>query len=356
MRCHPPTMLGMAGIPSGGGGTSADLTAPAAPAAVSLASSATSLGSTLLGSWSASVTVTATCEGSDGSTPTVTVSGSGAGPYSVSIASGLAAGVSYVIRAVGTGGDGQVAGVSLLVRVGPAMGWTTLANYDLTAVDTASAVTATGGDLALTVGGVTLLTLRAIAGSGTGSLTPTNGSGVIFSASGGGVRTSHVDVVWSTFGVDLDLDTVAVQMEFGYTSIVSGGVILPMIHSSGSGFSANSNFGVRWALNALTYAIAPRFYHGGAATLDTALSSGTTAFSGNYSASMTVGPGGQTVRAHVGSMVLPPSMSLGPRRFVSSSAWAGTSLLYPAGPPRPAFGVQDASATLRRIRLLRWGV
>jgi len=348
------SLYSVSGAPAAGGGGSPDLTAPAAPANVNLASSATSLGSTALGSWSASVTVTATCSGSDGSTPTVTVSGSGAGPYSVSIASGLSAGVSYVIRAVGTGGDGQVAGVSLLVRVAPAMGWATLADYDLTTVDTALATTATGGDLALTVGGAAFLTLRSITGSGTGSLTPTNGSGVIFAASGGGIRASHVDVNWAALGVDSYVDTVAIQVEFAFGSIVSGGVIIPMMHSSGSAFSSNFNFGMRWALNSATYAIAPRFYNT-TATLDSALSSGTTPFSGNYSASMQLGPGGQTVRAHAGSLVLPPSMGLGPRRYVNSASW-GSTLTFPAGPPRPAFGVQDASATLRRIRLLRWGV
>lgn len=347
------SLYSVSGAPAAGGG-GPDLTAPAAPANVNLASSATSLGSTALGSWSASVTVAATCQGSDGSTPTVTVSGSGAGPYSVSIASGLSAGVSYVVRAVGTGGDGQVAGVSLLVRVAPAMGWTTLLNYDLTTVDTMSAVTGTGGTIALTVGGAPLVTLQAITGSGTGSLTPTNGTGIIFSASGGGTRNSNIDVDWAGLGIDPYTDTIAIQAEFSFTSIVSGGVILPMMHSSGSSLSANFNFGMRWALNSLTYAIAPRFYNT-TATIDSALSSGTTPFSGNYSASMELGPGGQTVRGHVGSLVLPPSMGLGPRRYVNSASW-GSTLPFPAGPPRPAFGVQDAVAAWRRIRVLRWGV
>ena len=348
------SLYSVSGAPAAGGGGGPDLTAPAAPANVNLASSATSLGSTALGSWSASVTVAATCEGSNGSTPTVTVTGSGAGPYSVSIASGLSAGVSYVVRAVGTGGDGQVAGVSLLVRVAPAMGWVTVVDYPLTGVDTAAAVTATGGTIALTVGGAPLVTLRAITGSGTGSLTPTNGTGVVFSASGGGIRNSHIDVDWAGLGIDPYVDTVAIQAEFSFTSIVSGGMILPMMHSSGSSLSANFNFGMRWALNSTTYSVAPRFYNT-TATIDTALSSGSTPFSGTYSASMELGPGGQTVRGHVGSLVLPPAMSLGPRRYVNSASW-GSTLMYPAGPPRPAFGVQDAVAAWRRIRVLRWGV
>lgn len=342
---------GASGGPSSGG---ADLTAPATPAAVNLASSATSLGSTLIGSWSASVTVTASVAGSDGSTPTATVTGSGAGPYSVSIASGLAAGVAYAVRLRGTGTDGQIADVTLLVRVGAAMAWQQVLAYDFTTVDTMSAVTATGGTIALTVGGNPLVTLQAITGSGTGSLTPTNGQGIIFSASGGGIRNSNIDVDWAGLGIDPYLDTVAIQAEFSFTSIVSGGVILPMMHSSGSSLSANFNFGMRWALNSTTYSIAPRFYNT-TATIDTALSSGTTPFSGTYSASMELGPGGQTVRGHVGSLVLPPAMSLGPRRYVNTANW-GSALMFPAGPPRPAFGVQDAVAAWRRIRVLRWGV
>ena len=354
MRCHPPTMLGMAGTPSGGGGGGADLTVPTAPAAVSLASSATSLGSTSLGSWSASVSVAATCEGSNGSTPTVTVTGSGAGPYSVSIASGLSAGVSYVVRAVGTGGDGQVAGVALLVRVAPAMGWVTLADYNLTTIDSASAVTTTGGNLALTVGGAAFLTLTGIAGSGTGSLTPTNGSGVIFAASGGGNRTVRLDIDWAALGVDLYLDPVVIQEEFAFVSSATGGDILAMMHTSGSGLSSNFNTGVRWTFTGAAYQIAPRYYNG-SAIVDTNWSSSATPFSGNYSASIALVPSGIQARAHVGSLVLPPSMGLGPRRWAQSGVW-GSTLPYPAGPPRAAFGVADASATLRRIRLLRWGV
>lgn len=342
---------GASGGPSSGG---PDLTAPAAPAAVNLVNSATSLSSTLIGSWSASVTVTALVTGSDGSAPTATVTGSGAGPYSVSIASGLAAGVAYAVRLRGTGSDGQIADVTLLVRVGAAMAWQQVLAYDFTGVDTQAAVTATGGTIALTVGGTPLVTLQTITGSGTGSLTPTNGSGIIFSASGGGIRNTHIDVDWAGLGIDPYLDTIAIQAEFSITSIVSGGVVLPMMHSSGSSLSANFNFGMRWALNSTTYAIAPRFYNT-TATIDTALSSGSTPFSGIYSASMGLGPGGQTVRGHVGAMVLPPSMSLGPRRYVNSVSW-GTTLTFPAGPPRPAFGVQDAVSVLRGMRVLRWGV
>lgn len=344
---------GASGGPTPGGGGS-DLTAPAPPAPVNLSNSATSLGSTLIGSWSASVTVTASVTGSDGSAPTATVTGSGAGPYSVSIASGLTSGTAYTVRLRGTGSDGQIADVTLLVRVGAAMGWREVIDYDFTGVDTQAAVTATGGTIALTVGGSPLVTLQTITGSGTGSITPTNGTGIIFSASGGGIRNSHIDVDWAGLGIDPYTDTIAIQALFSVTSIVSGGVVLPMMHSSGSSLSSNFNFGVRWALNSTTYSIAGRFFNT-TATIDTALQSGTTPFSGDYGASMELGPGGQTIRANVGGLALPPSMGLGPRRYVNSASW-GTTLTYPAGPPRPAFGVQDSTGVLKEVRVLRWGV
>jgi len=351
------SLYSMAGT-SGGGGSGPDLTAPIPPVPVSLASGTTALGSTSIGSWSASVTVTATVTASIGSPPTATVTGSGAGPYSVSIASGLADGVTYAVTLTGTGADGQVARVGLSVAVGtaaPAPGWGTLVEYDLTTVDTATAVTATGGDVALTVGGAAFLTIKTIFGSGTGSLTPTNGSGVIFSGSAGGIRAAFVNIDWATLGADLDTETLAVLIEFGFTSIVSGGTILATAATVNANVNANHNFGGRWSLSGTTYAIAPRYYNS-AATIGTAVSSGTTAFSGNYSAAMVVGPGGQTTYMHAGALPSSPTgFGLGPRRFSQAvSTWTAGSLTYPAGPPKPAFWVEDAVCVWRKIRIMRW--
>lgn len=340
----------------GGGGSSApDLTAPSAPAAVNLASSATSLGSTALGSWSAAVTVTATAQGSDGSTPTVTVSGSGAGPYSVSIASGLSAGVSYIVRAVGTGGDGQVAGVSLLVRVAPAAasaGWVTLAEYDLTTVDTASATTATGGDIALTVGGAAFLTLKTVTGSSTGSVTPTNGVGVEFSTTN--TRGAHIEIDWTALGVDPSIDPCGFAWEWAFTSMNDGGAVVPMLHTTGSGFASNHSFGPRWNRSSSTYARNARFFNS-AANISSNFATG--AFSGNYSGAAIITPGGGgTVWSHDGDLVAIPSMDYGPRRFSLSQGWVATALTFPAGPPKAAFGVDNSVCAWRKLRVLKWGV
>jgi hypothetical protein len=348
----------MGAAAGGGGGSGPDLTAPIPPVPVSLASGTTSLGSTSIGSWSASVTVVATVTASSGSPPTATVTGSGAGPYSVSIASGLADGVTYTVTLTGTGADGQVARVGLSLAVGtaaPAPGWGTLAEYDLTTVDTATATTTTGGDVALTVGGAAFLTLKTIFGSGTGSLTPTNGSGVIFSGSAGGIRAAFVNIDWATLGAVLDTETLAVLIEFGFTSIVSGGTILATAATVNANVNANHNFGGRWSLSGTTYAIAPRYYNT-AATIGTAVSSGTTAFSGNYSAAMVVGPGGQTTYMHAGALPTDPSgFGFGPRRYSQPvSTWTSASLTYPAGPPKPVFWVEDAVCVWRKIRIMRW--
>ncbi len=336
----------------------ADLTPPATPTPQVLASGTTSLGSTSIGSWSASVTVTATVSASAGSPPTATVSGSGAGPYSVSIASGLADGVTYAVRLRGTGADGQVADVVLSLAVAtaaPAPAWGTLAEYDLTTVDTATAVTATGGDVALTVGGAAFLTLKTVFGSGTGSLTPTNGQGVIFSGSGGGIRAAFLNIDWAAIGASLDTDTIAVMAEFGFTSMVSGGTLIAFAATTNANANSNHNFGGRWSLSGATYSIAPRYYNS-ASNIGAAVSSGTTAFSGNYSAAMIIGPGGQTTYMHAGALPADPtSFGLGPRRYSQPvSTWTANSLTFPAGPPKPAFWVEDAVAVWRKIRIMRW--
>jgi hypothetical protein len=95
-----------------------ELNPPSTVQPQALAAGSTSLGSTLVGSWSASVSVSASVQTSDGSpAPTATVSGSGAGPYSVSIASGLANGIAYSITLVGTDGFGQTAETVVTVAV-----------------------------------------------------------------------------------------------------------------------------------------------------------------------------------------------------------------------------------------------
>jgi hypothetical protein len=243
----------------------ADLTPPATPTPQVLASGTTSLGSTSIGSWSSSVTVTATVSASAGSPPTATVSGSGAGPYSVSIASGLASGRSYAVRLRGTAADGQVADVVLAIAVGAntgAVDWKVVADYDLTTVDTASATTGTTGSIALTVGGAAFLTLTGIDGIGTGSITPTNGSGLVFAVTTTGQRSILLDPDWTALGVSNHFRRIyAVEAQGTIGGLATNAACHFMMTSTASGSTTNSNVGSRLTYNGTVYSINARTYH-----------------------------------------------------------------------------------------------
>lgn len=237
MRCHPPTMVGMAGAR---GGSVADLTAPSTPAPVSLAAGSTSLGSTLVGSWSAAVTVTATVTASAGSPPTATVTGSGAGPYSVSIASGLVNGRVYTVRLRGTGADGQVADVALSLDVGGAIGWVVAADYDFTQCSTSARVTSgtvTSG------GGLPDWTLASDSGTAFG-VTPTNGTGLVLDSTGTARGFVHFTPDWASLGIDLaGTDAYAVELQLtgpvygasAFTTFQVGSASNPNGSGSGAG-------------------------------------------------------------------------------------------------------------------------
>lgn len=360
MRCHPPTMFGMAGA----SGASADLTAPSTPAPVSLAAGSTSLGSTLVGSWSASVTVAAAAAGSDSSTPTVTVSGSGAGPYSVSIASGLSDGVTYAVTLTGTGTDGQVADVVLAVAVLPAttgtLGWTTIADYDLTTIDTGAGTTATSGSLALTVGGSPFLTLSGITGSGVGSITPTNGQGVVISAAG--TRAFLLDLDWTALGIDLFRRLVAVGIEIEPITITASSQANLMLVESVSGASSDSNVGGRISGQAgPAWVISARTFNAGVSNAGTDATISTTIPS-RYSASMLRIPEGLEVCQSVAALPANPDLHtyVGRRRSQNTSWGAVNAPLLLGADPRPAVSLVCASGTsevrVRRIRVMAQGV
>lgn len=264
-----PSMLAMAGGASGGGGGGGpDLTPPSTPTPQVLASGTTELGSTSIGSWSDSVTVVATVTPSAGGAVTATVTGSGAGPYSVSIASGLSDGRSYAVRLRGTGADGQVADVVLSVAVRPALGsldWKVVADYDLTTVDTASATTGTTGSINLTVGGAAFLTLTGIDGTGTGSITPTNGQGLVFSVNTTGQRSILFDPDWSALGVSSVFRRIfAVEAQGSIGGLATNAAAHIMMSSTASGSTTNSNIGSRLSYNGTVYSINARTYHSGA--------------------------------------------------------------------------------------------
>ena len=255
MRCHPPTMLGMAGGRRGGSET--DLTPPATPAPVSLASGSTSLGSTLVGSWSAAVTVTATVEVSAGGAVTATVTGSGAGPYSVSIASGLADSRTYAVRLRGTGADGQVADVVLAVAVQtPAsvtgsIGWVIAGTYDFRNATTSGPYTSP--QTITTGGGLPNMTLGQD-NAGTYSATPTNGTGILLSNTGAARPWIAFTPDWAALGIDpLAPEGWVAEIELaspivgasGFLSYLVGTMQNPNGSGSGMGARLNNTAGTR---------------------------------------------------------------------------------------------------------------
>ena len=231
-------MTSLYSVSGASGGAALDLTPPATPAPVSLASGTTSLGSTSIGSWSAAVTVTATVSASAGGAVTATVTGSGAGPYSVSIASGLADGRTYSVRLRGTGADGQVADVVLAVAVQtPAsvtgsIAWVLAADYDYTQVVTSSRVV-TSGTVSSGVVGLPDMTLAADSGT-TFGVTPTNGTGLVLDSTGASTRGYvHFTPNWAALGISqLGWDGYAVEMQLSapayatavFTSFLVGSV------------------------------------------------------------------------------------------------------------------------------------
>jgi hypothetical protein len=253
---------------------------------VSLAAGSTSLGSTAIGSWSAAVTVTANVSGSDGSSPVATVTGSGAGPYSVSIASGLTDGVTYAVTLSGTGADGQVARVGLSVAVRqPVVGtldWNVVADYDLTTIDTAAPTTGTAGSITLTVGGVPFLTLTDLDGTGTGSITPTNGVGLVFAVTTTGRRSIMLDLNWPALGVSNVFRRIfAVEAQASIGNLANGAAGYIMMASAASSATTNSNIASRCTYNGTVYSINARTYHSGAVndTADTTVASPPAAWS-----------------------------------------------------------------------------
>lgn len=361
MRCHPPTMVGMAGAR---GGSVADLTPPSTPAPVSLAAGSTSLGSTLVGSWSAAVTVTATVSASAGGAVTATVTGSGAGPYSVSIASGLADSRTYAVRLRGTGADGQVADVVLAVAVRPAttgtLGWATLADYDLTTVDTAAGTTATSGSLALTVGGAAFLTLSGITGTGVGSIVPTNGQGVVISAQG--TRAFLLDLDWAALGVNLFRRIVSVDIEIEPVTLTVSSQANLMLVESVSGASSDSNVGGRiTGATGPNWTISARTYNAGVSNAATDATVPTTIPS-RYSASMLRIPEGLEVCQSLAGLPANPDLhTYTGRRRSQNTAWGTVNApLILGADPRPAVSLVCATGTsevrVRRIRVMAQGV
>lgn len=347
----------LSGLGGGGGVAPADLTGPAAPAPVSLASGTTALGSTSIGSWSASVTVTAAALGSDLSTPTVTVTGSGAGPYSVSIASGLSDGVTYRVVLTGTGADGQVATAQLSVAVRePAtitgsLQWEVLSDWDFTTVDTAAAHT-TSAALALTTGGGSpflTITTYTPSGSGTGSITPTNGVGLEIATTSSFQRAFYFQPTMT--GITQGRQRWAVEFIHTLSSLATGGLVLPSVGSTTS-INSGKHFGqgaVRDGATAYNMRVRNR---DGAATISGGNAVSSTTLFAAYRAVQILSPGGGQAFMHNSSTPTGPE-SAGTEQFSALENNAAATPILQNPYIHVSYGVAAVTATLTRIRLWR---
>lgn len=245
---------------SAGGGSEYDpLVPPSAPAAQALASGSTSSAAI---SWGSPT-------GGSGSTTTADVLtqdvGTGAS-LSAGAVIGLEDGDVCRVRRTWTDSvTGQTVSatttVSVAAAAGGSLGWTTLANYDLTGVDTALATTTTTGDIALTVGGAPFVSLVDRTGSGSGSITPTNGTGVIVETVGAGSRSMAITHDWAGDGVDASETPVVIEAEYTIISSTTGTNIIVGAASTGSSaLSGNNNLGLRAEDVGVNIELAPRIY------------------------------------------------------------------------------------------------
>lgn len=248
---------------SGGGAEYDPLVPPSAPAAQALASGSTSSSAI---SWGSPT-------GGSGSTTTADVLtqdvGSGA-----SLSAGAVVGLEDgdVCRVRRTWTDtvtGQtvsaVTTVSVAAAASGSLGWVTLADYDLTTVDTAAGITTTTGDIALTVGSAALVSLVDRTGSGSGTITPTNGTGVIVETVGAGSRSMAITHDWAGDGVDPTLTPVAVESTYVITSTGTGSNVIAGAASTGSSaLTGNVNVALRAEDAGTNIELAPRVYTGSA--------------------------------------------------------------------------------------------
>ena len=262
-----PLTLGPVPGGAGGGVTYPALVPPSPPAAQALASGSTSSSAI---SWGSPT-------GGSGSTTTADVLtqdvGSGA-----SLSAGAVVGLEDgdVCRVRRTWTDtvtGQTVSATTTVSVAAAggsgsLGWVTLADYDLTTVDTAAAVTTTTGDIALTVGTapfVSLVDRTGSNGTGGGSITPTNGVGVVVATTGTASRSMAITHDWAGDSVDPTLSPVAIEAEYTISVTSTGtNVIVGAASAGSSALTGNTNMCLRAEDAGVNIELAPRVYTGSA--------------------------------------------------------------------------------------------
>jgi hypothetical protein len=244
---------------SAGGGSEYDpLVPPSAPAAQALASGSTSSAAI---SWGSPT-------GGSGSTTTADVLTQDVGT-GASLSAGAVIGLEDgdVVRVRRTWTDsttGQTVSATTTVSVAAAsgsLGWVTLRDIDLKTVDTATGVTTHSGDIALTVASAAFVSLVDRTGSGSGTITPTNGTGIVVETTGAGSRSMAITHDWAGDGVDPSLTPVVVEAEYTVTTTGTGSnLVVGMASAGSSALTGNNNFGLRLEDAGTNIELAPRVY------------------------------------------------------------------------------------------------
>ena len=241
------------------------------------------------------------------------------------------------------------------------LGWVTLVDYDLTTVDSGAGTTATSGSLALTSGGAAFLTLDGISGSGVGSITPTNGQGVVLSAQG--TRAFLVNINWAGLGIsNINRRIFSIDWEYEPITITASSQANAMMVSSVSGASSDSNFGARMVgATGPSWNISARSWNSAVANAATEISTPTTIPS-RHSCSLLRIPEGLEVAQSLAALPVNPDLHtyVGRRRCMTDT-WGtlGGNLILGTA-PKPAFSLVCASLTsevrVRRLRIMAQGV
>ena len=240
---------------------------------------------------------------------------------------------------------------------GGTIGWKVVADYDLTTVDTAAATTGTTGSINLTVGGAPFISLTGIDGIGTGSLTPTNGQGLVFSVNSTGQRSILFDPDWTALGVsDVFRRIFAVEAQVAIGNLSNGAAGYIMMASAGSSSSTNSNISSRCTFNGTVYSINARTYHSGAVndTADTTAASPPAA----WSASVLRCPEGIEICHGLTTLPANPDLQtfVGRRRSQDFPTFVKGGSLRLGSDPKLSFDLFGTSAgnssmTVRRLRI-----
>lgn len=257
MPARGPMFGGMGGAGAGGGAGASPLVPGTAPANQALSAGTTA---------SSAISWTDPSGGTSPYTPStslVHIVGSGAS-LSGDAVTGLEDGDVVAVTRTWTDADGQTVARTAVVSVAAAsgsLGWVTLRDIDLKTVDTATGVTTHSGDIALTVASAAFVSLVDRTGSGSGTITPTNGTGIVVETTGAGSRSMAITHDWAGDGVDPSLTPVVVEAEYTVTTTGTGSnLVVGMASAGSSALTGNNNFGLRLEDAGTNIELAPRVY------------------------------------------------------------------------------------------------